>query len=245
MNVKKVFFFLFVFVTVMFADNSSIFSISALNALNTKTSVKQKEIKTYKDYQDFKNSLIRLSAIEPGRAFFILGTLYLKKFTFKNKTIYPNVNKALGYFYKSLGNGNNLAAYYIALLETSKGDIYQALNVLQNTLDNMNYADNVYTLLSIEYSAIVLNYLRNDTNTINKAIKYMSKVNANNDVAAYLFANLLYFSSPDNLKKASEVLNYVCTNTKNKEIKRMCKTNPYIKGNKVPITCPFLKKQER
>jgi tetratricopeptide (TPR) repeat protein len=225
--------------------NSLNLNLIPSNTLNTTTSKENvgESIKTYKDYLKFKEEIEKMAVFEPARAYFILGTLYFKSFKFKNKTIEPDLNKALEYFYKSFKHGNKLSAYYIALIEYNKGNVYKALMVLDNALkDIKDYKNNIYSLLSIEYASIVLDTLRDDKDALNKAIKYIENVDISNDVAAYLYANLLYFSSAKNVDKASKVLNYVCTHTKNKEIKKMCDTNPYIKGNKVPVTCPMLKK---
>lgn len=215
------------------------------NINNNSNVIKQKTIKTYKDYQNFKNNLLKMYALQPAKASFILGTLYLKKFTFPKKTIMPNESKALFYFKQSLKKGNYLAAYYIGLIEYKNGNIYDSLSTLQNAMDKIKKDNSTYDLLAIQYSSIILERLKNDKNAINKAIKYIVKVNANNDVATYLFANLLYFSSPDNVKKASRILNYICNKTKIKGLKKMCNTNPYIEGNEVPIHCPIFKRQER
>ena len=230
--------------TTNFSEVTPSINTMAINNMKV-TKQQQNAIKTYQDYLNFKNALNRMLVLQPAKASFILGSLYLKTFIFPSKTIMPNYNKALFYFKQSLEKGNYLAAYYIGLIENKRGNVYKALDVLQSTMNKIKKPDTVYNLLAIQYSSIVLDNLKNDKNAINKAIKYIEKVNANNDIAAYLFANLLYFSSPDNVKKASRILNYVCNKTKIKGLKKMCNTNPYIKGNEVPIHCPIFRKQER
>ncbi|WP_456469989.1 hypothetical protein [Caminibacter sp.] len=217
------------------------FSFLTANAINNANG---SEISTYRDYLKFKKEIEKTAVFEPARAYFILGTLYMKPFKFKEKTITPDLNKALMYFYKSLENGNKLAAYYIALLEYRRGNVYKALLVLEKTLNSIrNYKSSAYTLLSTEYASIILDTQREDKTALKKAISYIEKVDAKNKTAAYLYANLLYFLGPEYTKKASEVLNYVCSTTNDKELKKKCETNPYIKGNKAEVQCPLLKQR--
>lgn len=216
------------------------------NSIFNTTSKKLNSINSYQSYLKFKKDIEKLVVFEPAQGYFILGSLYLKEFHFKNKTIYRNFDKALAYFYQSLKNGNKLAAYFIGLIEYRKGNVYKALYILQNTLNSLQKApDNVtYSLLAKEYASIVLDKLRNDKNALQKAIFYLQKVNSNDKAAAYLLANLYYFKGPKYINLANRILSYAC-NTKNPQLHKICEENPYIKGNEINIRCPILRKQEK
>jgi len=213
--------------------------------LSNQISSSQKSIKTYSDYLEFKKSIEKMAVFEPSRVFFILGSLYMKEFKFKNKIIRPDLDKALIYFKKSFKNGNVLAAYYVSLLENKKGNIYESLIVLQKALHKLSPKDKLYSIFAIEYASIVLDNLKDDKDSLKKAIGYIQNVDSRNYAAAYLLANLLYFLGPQYTQKASMLLNYACTNTRDKELLKQCQTNPYIKGNEIKINCPIASKQER
>jgi len=202
------------------------------------------EIKTYSDYLKFKKDIEKMIVFEPAKGYFILGTLYMKKFVFPKKTIYPNIKKSIYYLEKSLENGNDIAAYYIALLKYKKeGEIYQSLLILKNTLNKMlkkgAAKTNIYSLLAEEYASLILDTQKRDRSAIKDAMHYIEKVDYKNKIAAYLYANLLYFAGPKYTKQASMLLNYACSTTKDKELLKKCRTNPYIRGNKLKINCPI------
>jgi len=215
-----IFFSLFLFAY----QNNNINSILKDRLNNDKVFSETKNTKyffnSYEEYLKYIHDIQTATTLD-NAYYFYLGLLYFNNVTIKNgPTIKADINKALHYFRKS---NTPLSAYYIALILTSKGQIFSALKVLEEKLKNLDKEEG-YNILAFEYAVIVLDNLPETKPFLKKAIKFMENVDYT-PLNGYVFANLLYFSG--NVKKANEVINVVCKSN-DKSVKKLCQNSPFL-----------------
>jgi len=194
------------------------FCFFQLHATQDNVEPKQKQIRTMRDFIELEKTLKASKLIQPMKANYYLGLLYMSSHTLENgKKILPNYEKALPFLEESLEQGNILAAYSLAMLFLTKKDIDQSMFVLDMTLGSIdshkekNQASGAY--LSAALGSIVLDFNPHNQEAIAVAIKYLNIYTKNRNMPSGVFLLSQLYLAQNNIGMANKTLTKACSNS--------------------------------
>lgn len=155
---------------------------------------------------------------------YIIASAYMQKHVLLDGVIKSDLHNAIYWYKKSLANGYGLSALNIAFLyDLKKGDVYTALDTLEEGMNAKILDENAKVLLAMSYGSVVLQKIPNRKKYVRKAIDLMYRVIGKTNKASmdYVFANLLNLDNQPKL--ANKFLNSACNNPNvPSKIKFMC-----------------------
>lgn len=188
----------------------------------------QKQITTLEDFKEVERVLLEAIKLGDASKYMVLGSLYLEDYSFMKK----DVDKAKMYLNKSLQEGFGLAALPLSYLGLEKGDIDEALILLDKGINLSEKDLNSQTIMAVFFNGLILDGKHEDLRYVHKALDltYPISQKINKSALDFTVANLLNLAG--NEEEANAYLNTACNNPEiDAELKKSCDESMGITSN--------------